>query len=250
MLAKEKIDQLEVRVYATRTEMGESAGRAVIETIKELHARKESLRLVFAAAPSQNEMLQYLLEHAGEVDWSRISAFHMDEYIGLEAGNPQLFSEFLKTKLFDHVPFREVNLINSANPDEADRYTRLLNEGIIDIVCLGIGENGHIAFNDPPVADFMDPEKVKAVELDAVCRQQQVNDGCFPTLNEVPEKALTLTIPALMSGSHLFCVVPGKTKTEAVRNTLFSKISTACPASVLRTHPACILFVDADSYPQ
>jgi glucosamine-6-phosphate deaminase len=128
------------------------------------------------------------------------------------------------------------------------QYAALLSQAPIDIVCLGIGENGHIAFNDPPVADFADAALVKRVRLDAACRQQQVNDGCFPTLDAVPAEALTLTIPALLAGRHLFCVVPGKTKTEAVRNVLRGHITTACPASVLRTHPDCTLYLDPDAY--
>src|SRR5436309_1752359 len=132
--------------------------------------------------------------------------------------------------------------------DECERYARLLQAQPIDLCCLGIGENGHIAFNDPPVADFKDPHLIKAVELDEACRRQQVNDGCFPTFEAVPTHAVTLTIPALISGAHLFCSVPGPTKRAAVRRTLNGPISTECPSTILRTHADCTLYVDADSY--
>lgn len=245
----EQIDTLRVRVFDTRQEAGQIAGRDVAAKIKALLTEKDNLRIVFAAAPSQNEMLDFLASETG-IDWSRIDVFHMDEYVGLPADAPERFAHFLTTKLFAKVLPRTVSLIDdSAGADAAClRYTQLLEQGPIDIVCLGIGENGHLAFNDPPVADFDDPAAVKRVQLDAVCRQQQVNDGCFPTVNDVPKEALTLTIPTLLSGRHLFCVVPGKTKHNAVQAMLNGPITTACPASILRQHPDCTLYVDTDAY--
>ena len=131
---------------------------------------------------------------------------------------------------------------------ECDRYAELLGAAPLDIVCLGIGENGHLAFNDPPVADFHDPAAVKIVELDEPCRRQQVNDGCFPAIEQVPTHAITLTIPTLLSGRRLVAVVPGPAKREAIRRTLTGPIETACPASILRTHAACTLYLDRQSY--
>ncbi|MCK8494934.1 glucosamine-6-phosphate deaminase [Spirosoma sp. RP8] len=248
-LTVEQVDALQVRVFETRQEMGVAAGADVALKIRELQTEQAILRMVFAAAPSQNEMLDYLATAEG-IDWSRIDAFHMDEYVGLPADAPQRFGSFLTTKLFSRVSPRTVHLIDdSAGATEAcQRYKQLLEEGPIDIVCLGIGENGHLAFNDPPVADFDDPEVIKRVQLDDVCRQQQVNDGCFDTFDDVPEEALTLTIPTLLSGRHLFCVVPGKTKHQAVKAVLNGPVTTACPASILRQHPDCTLYVDQDSY--
>ena len=245
----EQVDELTVRVFATRQEMGVAAGQAIVEKIKALLREKERLRIVFAAAPSQNEMLDFLATADG-IDWSRIDAFHMDEYVGLAADAPQRFAHFLTTRLFARVKPRHVYLIDDlAGADAAcERYKQLLSQGPIDIVCLGVGENGHLAFNDPPVADFTDPDVIKRVQLDAVCRQQQVNDGCFPSLTDVPEEALTLTIPTLLSGEHLFCVVPGPTKRQAINAMLTGPVTTACPASVLRRHPNCTLFVDRDAY--
>ncbi|WP_090799219.1 glucosamine-6-phosphate deaminase [Paenibacillus sp. GP183] len=243
------VDQLNIKVYADRPSLGNAAAEQVAIKIKEMLAQKGELRMVFAAAPSQNEFLEALVQTAG-IDWSKITALHMDEYIGLPADASQSFGAYLRQHLFDKVTFGKVHFIDSTNEIEAEcvRYTGLLREKPIDIVCLGIGENGHIAFNDPPVADFQDKAWVKPVELDRACRLQQVNDGCFPTLDDVPTHAITLTIPALMSGRLLFCMVPGISKRHAVRKTLNEPISTSCPSSVLREHPACILFTDKDSY--
>jgi glucosamine-6-phosphate deaminase len=249
-LHAETIDCLKVEVYANRNQLGEAAAHAVADKIKRLLLRTPGrIRMVFAAAPSQNEFLDTLKRIEG-IDWPRITVFHMDEYIGLSKEAPQRFGTFLSRRLFDEVTPGMVHLINSSNDidTECARYGKLLEEAPIDIVCLGIGENGHIAFNDPPVADFDEKPLIKSVELDRICRQQQVNDGCFDSFAVVPTHALTLTIPALFSGAHLFCIVPGPTKAAAVRATLNGPISTECPSSVLRRHPDCTLYVDTDSY--
>jgi glucosamine-6-phosphate deaminase len=246
MFSKEKLN---VKVYPDRQEMGRLAGIDVGYKMKDLLQSKNRIRMIFAAAPSQNEFLQALIQ-VKDIDWSRVTAFHMDEYIGLSEDAPQRFSQYLNDRLFHIVKPGEVHLINSSNDikDECARYGNLLTEAPIDIVCMGIGENGHIAFNDPPVADFKDPKIVKSVQLDDACRQQQVNDGCFPDFNSVPTHALTLTIPTLMSGEHLYCIVPGSTKHEAVKRTLNGSITSDCPASILREHNHCTLYVDLDSY--
>ncbi len=238
-----------VRVFSNREAMGIHAGKEIAEKIKSLLQEKEEIRVVFAAAPSQNEVLAYLAKDK-DIDWSKIVAFHMDEYIGLSEGASQSFGRFLSEKLFEKVKPKKIHLINGNNDskDECKRYASLLKKKPIDIVCLGIGENGHIAFNDPPVADFEDNDTVKIVKLDRACRQQQVNDGCFTDIFDVPEKAITLTIPEIVSGEFLFCVVPGKTKAIAVHNVLKGTITTEWPASILRRHPNCILFLDEESY--
>ncbi|WP_099354507.1 glucosamine-6-phosphate deaminase [Fredinandcohnia onubensis] len=247
VVKKGQEDQLSYFVFETRSEMGEFAARDVSDRIVRLQQNQDEIIMVFAAAPSQNEFLQYLITDE-RIHWNQIIAFHMDEYLGLSHDAPQLFQNFLKERLFTRVPFKEVHLIDSANENETERYTKLLLERPIDIVCLGIGENGHIAFNDPPVADFDDPQVIKKVELDAMCRQQQVNDGCFASLDVVPQYALTLTIPTLLSAKFMYCMVPGKTKAQAVKETLNGPISTECPASILRTHENALLYVDKDSY--
>jgi len=174
----------------------------------------------------------------------------MDEYVGLDAAATQGFGNFLKNRLFDKVPFRSVHLINGNAKDiseECARYQHLLDQFPPDIVCMGIGENGHLAFNDPPVANFKDTATIKMVELELLCRQQQVNDGCFEMIDQVPTHALTLTIPALLKGRFIFCVVPGTTKATAVSNTLMQTISEKFPSSILRTHLNAILFLDVQS---
>jgi glucosamine-6-phosphate deaminase len=205
--------------------------------------------MVFAAATSQNEMLAYLAK-SEKIEWNRITAFNMDEYIGLEKNAPQLFSVYLNDRLFEKVNLKKVNFINGNTPYEVEiaRYSALITEAPIDIVCLGIGENGHIAFNDPPVADFNDPEIIKKVRLDKSCRLQQVNEECFNSIEEVPKKALTLTIPTIMNADYLFCVVPGSSKSEAVYNTLNGPVSTTCPASILQTHLKCRFYFDEQAY--
>jgi glucosamine-6-phosphate deaminase len=243
------VDRLNVRVYADRRAMGAACGAAAAATFRELLAKQGRVRAIFAAAPSQNESLATLVAAPG-IEWPRVTAFHMDEYIGLPPDAPQKFSTFLRRAIFDRVKPGEMHLIDSGNDPAAEckRYGDLLREAPIDIVCLGIGENGHIAFNDPPVADFADPQVIKVVKLDDACRQQQVNDGCFPSFAAVPTHALSLTIPTLMSGKHLFCAVPGPTKRAAVQRTLSGEISTECPSTILRRHGDCTLYVDRDSY--
>lgn len=241
--------KMKVKIYETRDEMGEGAADDIANAIKKLLAEKEEINMIFAAAPSQNDMLLHLCEK-DEIEWERINAFHMDEYIDLSADAPQCFSNFLKKYIFDLKPFKSVNLINAAatNPEtECERYANLLKENPVDIVCMGIGENGHIAFNDPHVAEFDDKMVVKPVKLDEVCRNQQVNDGCFETIDEVPQYAITLTIPTLISAKYNFCVVPAKTKAVAVKNTVEGEISEACPASILRNKDNAIMYCDADS---
>ncbi|EMS69999.1 glucosamine-6-phosphate deaminase [Ruminiclostridium cellobioparum] len=242
-------DKLKVNIYANRLEMGKAAATAVAERIIKLLADKNEINMVFAAAPSQNEFLEALVNNR-QIMWDRINAFHLDEYIGLSPEAPQGFGNFLRRKLFDCVNFKSVNYLNgSGNGEisECERYSKLLKQFPPDIACIGIGENGHLAFNDPPVADFNDKALVKIVELDEVCRKQQVNDGCFTALDMVPVHALTLTIPAIMSAGYIYCMVPGKTKAEAVERTLNGPVSETCPASILRTYEAAELFLDADS---
>ncbi len=248
-MIKKTVDTLQVHVFENRNAMGMAAAAKTVEKMKETLFRQGRVRMVFAAAPSQNEFLEHLCRADG-VDWTRVTAFHMDEYIGLPEDAPQRFSRYLQEHLFRHVQPGTVHLMNPGNDPEQEciRYARLLNEAPIDIVCLGIGENGHIAFNDPGVADFADPVVVKTVELDEACRKQQVHDGCFPDLASVPKTALTLTVPALVSARHLICVVPGPTKRQAVHRTLTGPVSPDCPASILRTHGDCILYLDGESY--
>ena len=244
-----KKDLLTVNRYDSRMEMGEAAARDIKAQILALLETKETINMIFAAAPSQNEVLA-ALAYDCEIPWDRVNAFHMDEYIGLPADAPQGFGNFLKAHIFGLAPFRSVNYIDiSAEDPEAEcaRYAAILEKYPTDIVVMGIGENGHIAFNDPPVADFKDTKAVKPVLLDEICRNQQVNDGCFATIDDVPKYAITLTVPTLFAGTYLFCIVPAKTKANAVEATLCGEIGEACPATVLRLHKNAILYLDPDS---
>ena len=244
-----QVDELNVRVYDSRSEMGQAAAADIKAKILELLAEKQEINMIFAAAPSQNEVLASLAGDK-EIPWNRIHAYHMDEYIGLPSDAPQGFGNFLRAHLFDLVPFASVNCINSAATDaeaECARYSKLLQDHPTDIVVMGIGENGHIAFNDPPVADFKDSKWVKPVELDSICRNQQVNDGCFACLDLVPTHAITLTVPTLVAAPYLFCIVPAPTKAKAVQETVRGTIDEHCPASVLRTRPGAVLYLEPDS---
>ena len=243
-----KADKLSVNIYDTRKNMGAAAAADIASCIKELLGRKSEIYMIFAAAPSQNEMLEALISDK-EIEWGRVHALHMDEYVNLPADAPQGFGNFLRRAIFDRVPFASVNLIGTDTDSEATcrRYDALLAANKVDIVCMGIGENGHIAFNDPHVADFNDPCRIKKVDLDQKCRQQQVNDGCFQTIDQVPTHALTLTIPTLYNVENIFCVVPAATKAEAVKNTVSGPVAESCPASILRRHGKAILYTDADS---
>lgn len=244
-----KKDKLTVQIYENRTLMGEHAAKDIKKQIVALLKDRQEINMIFAAAPSQNDVLKALVADKS-IEWNRVNAYHMDEYIGLDKNAPQGFGNFLKDHIFGLVPFKSTNYIDITATDpnkEAERYSKLLEENPTDIVLMGIGENGHIAFNDPPVADFGDNKIVKPVKLDEICRQQQVNDGCFESIDKVPTHALTLTIPTLVRASYLFCVVPASTKARAVYETLNGSIDEHCPASILRTHNNAKLYLDNES---
>ena len=244
-----QVDRLRIEVYPDRAAMGAAAAQDCRRRLHDAITRKGLCRAIFAAAPSQNELLAEL-RAAPDIRWDAVESFHMDEYLDLSREAPQRFSRFLRHALFDHVAMKAVHLIDTGGlpiAEEVERYAAQLLAAPIDVVCLGVGENGHIAFNDPPVADFNDPVPIKEVTLDEACRVQQVNDGAFPALAAVPRRAITLTIPALMRGQSLICVVPGERKAEAIRSMLRGPIDTSCPASILRTHRDCTLYLDAAS---
>ncbi|MBT9775343.1 glucosamine-6-phosphate deaminase [Clostridium sp. MCC353] len=247
-MTERKYGELEVKIFETREELGRKAAEDAAACILDCLKEKETISCIFAAAPSQNEFLKTLAEWKG-IPWERINAFHMDEYIGLKQKDSRSFSGFLSRAIFDRAPFRSVNLLDGmAKPEEeCGRYSELLEQYPADIVFMGVGENGHIAFNDPGAADFKDPRLVKIVELEELCRRQQVNDGCFETLDQVPERALTVTVPALTAPRHLFCMVPNERKAEAVSRMLNGDIDEACPASILRRKAGAKLYLDEGS---
>jgi glucosamine-6-phosphate deaminase len=240
---------LNVYVYENRKVMGKAAASVIAAEIRRAIQERSKANVIFASAPSQNEFLANLAE-APNIDWSRVVAFHLDEYLGMDDRAPQSFRRFLIDRLVNKVPIGEFHGLRGDATDaaqEANRYAELLRENSPDLAVLGIGENGHLAFIDPPFCDFNDPQAVKVVELDEVCRNQQVNDGAFTSLDEVPRNALSLTIPILMARPKLFAIAPGPAKRQAIKNTVEGQISTQCPASILRTHRDAHLFIDQDS---
>lgn len=243
-----KKDLLDIKIYDTRTQLGSAAAFDAAMYIDELLKKQKEVNILFAAAPSQNEFLSSLKQH--HIEWSSINALHMDEYIGLKKDDVQRFGNYLKRQIFDDVNLKSVHYLfdDGLHPEEmCDRYNSILEKYPIDIVFMGIGENGHIAFNDPHVALFDDSDMVKIVILDAVCREQQVHDRCFDCIENVPRKAITLTIPAMMKAKRIFCIVPAASKAKAVAATVKGKITSDCPASILRTHKFATLYCDLDS---
>jgi glucosamine-6-phosphate deaminase len=250
-VAEFSVDRLRVRVFADREAAGEAAAAFVAAAVAERLRHAERANVVFAAAPSQDAFLDALLQE--RVDWPRLVGFHMDEYLGLPAEHPSSFRHYLNHRIFRPagVHHDQLRLIPGESRDLASAvclaYEQRLRAEPPDVVCAGIGENGHLAFNDPPVADFADPVWVKTVRLDAACRAQQVNDGCFARLEDVPTHAYTLTVPALLAAQVVSVVVPGPRKAEAVRATLRGRIDEACPATALRRHAGAVLFLDRES---
>lgn len=246
-IVSEDRGHVEVKVANSRTELGQIAASEIAVALRRNLDQQSQVRAIFAAAPSQSPMLAALLREPG-IDWRRVTAFHMDEYIGLPANASQRFGRWLEREFFRHVPLGKVCLIEpGSDPEKAcAAYASLLAEAPIDLVLLGVGTNGHLAFNDPP-ADLNDPLAVKVVELDQMCREQQVLEECFADLAEVPTRAITLTVPTLLAGRELFCCVPGRHKSAAVKSMMQSPVSGACPATALRTHARCTVYLDRDS---
>ena len=241
-----RADNLNVYVYESRPKMGNAAAAVIASEIRHAIQERGRANVILASAPSQNEFLAGLAD-APDIDWSRVTGFHLDEYLGMDEHAPQSFRRFLNDRLVNKEPFGSFHGLRVDAADgaqEANGYAQLLQANPPDFAVLGIGENGHLGFIDPPFCDFSDPQAVKVVELDEVCRNQQVNDGAFATLEEVPRNALSLTIPTLMARPKLFAIAPGPAKRQAIRNTVEGQISTTCPASILRTHPDAHLFID------
>jgi glucosamine-6-phosphate deaminase len=246
-----KIDNLLVKVYSEETEIGAAAAEFVASSLATVIAERGKANLILATGTSQFSFLEALKKM--DVEWSKITVFHLDEYTGISDHHPASFRKYLRERILDAVKPGKVYLINADANDlnaEMAKYEELLKSHPVDVACIGIGENGHIAFNDPPVANFNDPRWVKVVELDEACRRQQQGEGWFPTLEDVPKYAVTLTIPAIMHCKTISCVVPGQRKAKAVFDTLYGEISTVCPASVLRKHPSTLLFLDNHSGPE
>lgn len=240
---------IDVRVYVSKDALGEAAAAHVAERINHAILMRGQARVIFATGASQYEFLAALVWLKDKVDWKHVTAFHLDEYIGLPDTHPASFRRYLHERLFNLLPFKTVHLLDgtAANPKaEAERYASLLASGPIDLACVGIGENAHLAFNDPP-ADFDTKRLVHVVTLDEACRRQQVGEGHFPSMESVPGQALSLSVPAILRADHISCVVPDARKAAAVQCALEGTVTPDCPASALQKHNRTTVFLDIDS---
>lgn len=248
LLKQRSCELLDIHVYDTEQAMGEAAGLAAAQALRELLSAKAEVNILFAAAPSQRVFLDTLTDQPG-IDWSRVNGFHVDEYVGMNWTDAKALARFLTDQYFNKIQLKNVFLLDGRAPSvaaERRRYEELLREHPADLAFLGIGDNGHLAFNDPP-ADFANPESVSIVTIDDVSRQQQVNAGIFPALEAVPSTAFSITIPALMRADRLFCVAPTTAKAAAVGQAVLGPLSPLCPASILRRHRNAELYLDSDS---
>lgn len=244
-----QIESLRVEIHPTREAAGAAAAQAAAEALRGLEKTRNEIAVIFATGSSQFSTLATLTQMEG-LPWYRIRGFHMDEYIGIAADHRASFRRYLRERLTSKVAMKEFYEIDGSALDPgrtAADYATWLRAADPQLCLLGIGENGHLAFNDPPAANFADPLDAKIVPLDDACKQQQVAEGWFATLADVPQTAITLTIPALMRVPRLIASVPGPRKAAIVRRTVTEPISTACPATILRMHPGATLYLDAES---
>jgi glucosamine-6-phosphate deaminase len=244
-----QIDQLPVEVYASRAAMGAAAAEVAREHLQRALAQRGGANLILATGNSQLSFLHALRELDG-IAWDKIRVFHMDEYLGIDPAHPASFPLFLHEHILDKVQPGHFYPV-PGQPEDVEaacaEYAQLLQQYPADLVALGIGENGHLAFNDPPYAKFDDPVWVKVVKLDEASRRQQVGEGHFPTLDSVPTHAITLTIPALLAAKRVLAIVPEARKAQAVRACLYQPVSEDRPGSILRTVDHATLYLDPDS---
>jgi len=238
---------MKVFVDKTAVLMGERAAEVTAEEIKKAIAERGVCRLLLSTGASQFEVLEALVKK--ELPWDKVIMFHLDEYVGMPITHVASFRKYLTERFVNLVHPMAAHFVNGEGDVEKNiaELTAILREAPIDVALIGIGENGHIAFNDPHVADLNDPKLVKKVSLDDVCRMQQVHDGCFASLDEVPEYALTLTVPALVNADYHFCIVPAASKANAVKATVYGPIGEKCPATSLRLCEHAVLYIDQDS---
>ena len=243
------MDRLPVRIFSTLTDLAAAAAEDAATVLLAAIAANGRARAIIATGNSQDEFLGRLTQWAG-IDWSRIELFHMDEYLGMPMTHPASFRRYLKQRVFDRVHPGAAHYLegDALEPLKAMRdYAAQLAAAPVELCCLGIGENGHLAFNDPPVADFDDPRGVKIVALEPASRRQQVGEGHFATIDEVPTHAITVTIPALLRADRVLVFVPEARKAQSVRDALYGPISSTCPASILRRQTNATLYLDAES---
>ena len=244
-----QVDALPVRVYESEVSLGRAAAADMAEAVRGAIAARGDANVILATGNSQLAFLRALRSDPS-IDWPRVRVFHMDEYVGIDPQHRASFPRFLREHLLDHVQVAQFFPM-AGEPDRVDaicrEYEEALRQHPADAVALGWGENGHLAFNDPPYADFDDPVWVKPVQLDEVSRKQQHGEGHFDSLDEVPTHAITLTIPALLAAKRVLCIVPEARKAAAVRACLHESVSEDRPGSILRTVQHATLYLDPDS---
>ena len=239
---------MQTRVFPDKVSLGEAAAGEAASALRDTLARQGRACVVAATGASQFEFLEELVL-APDVDWRRTVFFHLDEYVGLPASHPASFRRYLKERLADRIHPGAFHFIEGDRPDpeaEARRVGELIRGCEIDLAFVGIGENGHLAFNDPP-ADFATEEPYIVVRLDDACRRQQLGEGWFPSLEDVPRRAISMSIRQIMKARRILCVVPDARKAAAVRDTITGEVSPWRPASALQRHPAATVYLDVDS---
>jgi len=243
------VDDLTVKIYDDFDGLARGAAADAADALRAAIDTRGEANVMLATGNSQLAFLAELVEY-DDVAWDHVRAFHMDEYVGLPPTHSASFQRYMRERVAARLPFKEFHYLTGDTGDaeaEARRYEALLAAHPLDLCCCGIGENGHLAFNDPPVADFNDPRDVKIVELEPASRKQQVGEGHFATIDDVPTHAITVTIPALLRATRVIAIVPEARKAQPVRDALYGPINTACPASFLRRQPHATLFLDAAS---
>jgi glucosamine-6-phosphate deaminase len=237
---------MKIVICDSKTELGEKAAITGARLINEAIQTNGNANIIVATGASQFEMLNELIKQ--DIDWSKVTGFHLDEYIGIAENHPASFRKYLKERFVEKVSLREFNYVNGEfNPaEECRRLGELISNCVIDVAFVGIGENGHLAFNDPP-ADFETEEPYLVVNLDEKCRMQQLGEGWFPTLKDVPEQAISMSVKQIMKSKAIICTVPDLRKAAAVKASLESEVSPVVPASVLQQHEAIWMYLDNDS---
>lgn len=245
-----RVDKLSINVYNSEAEMAQDAAEIASKYLHSCLQQQETVTVLLATGNSQLKFLNALIE-LGNIDWSRITCFHLDEYLGIPSDHPASFRQYLREKVEQKVYPQVFHYIEGDTLQplaECKRYSQLLQAQPIDLCLLGIGDNGHLAFNDPRVTNFTDPEGVKLVKLDEVNRQQQVSTGYFPQIENVPQYAFTVTIPMICAAKKIMCLAPGPRKAKIIKTMLEGDITPTCPASILRQQSQAILLLDKDSY--